>query len=166
MDALVTKLKDAKMDPLVSDEDAKKAAAVVTGVEAALQHSFWDTGFGIQINGTYAHSDKQLNTADLTNKFALTGLSDSANGVLFYDKGQFEARAAVNWRDHFLQYLLSAEDTFNSKVTSLLERTCLEGQSGSVIDPQSLPHLVHSGEEGRQPGDTAFKQNHLQTRKP
>jgi iron complex outermembrane recepter protein len=25
--------------------------------------------------------------------------------VLFYDKGSFEARTAVNWRDHFLQYL-------------------------------------------------------------
>jgi len=41
----------------------------------------------------------------LTNKFALTGLSNSANAVLFYDKGVFEARTAVNWRDHFLQYL-------------------------------------------------------------
>ena len=79
--------------------------AVVTGVEAAVQHSFWDTGFGVQLNGTYAHSDKQLNPADLTNKFALTGLSNSANAVLFYDKDAFEARTAVNWRDHFLQYL-------------------------------------------------------------
>jgi outer membrane receptor protein involved in Fe transport len=78
---------------------------VVTGVEAAFQHSFWDTGLGVQLNGTYAHSDKQLNPADLTNKFALTGLSNSANAVLFYDKHGWEARAAVNWRDHFLQYL-------------------------------------------------------------
>jgi iron complex outermembrane recepter protein len=79
--------------------------AVVTGVEAAVQHSFWDTGFGVQLNGTYAHSDKQLNPSDLTNKFALTGLSNSANAVLFYDKNAFEVRTAVNWRDHFLQYL-------------------------------------------------------------
>jgi TonB-dependent receptor len=79
--------------------------AVVNGVEAALQHSFWDTGFGVQINGTYAHSDKTLNPADLTNKFALTGLSNSANAVLFYDKHGLEIRTAVNWRDHFLQYL-------------------------------------------------------------
>jgi TonB-dependent receptor len=84
---------------------ANGPTAVVTGVEAAVQHSFWDTGFGVQLNGTYAHSDKQLNPADLTNKFALTGLSNSANAVLFYDKHQFEARMAVNWRDHFLQYL-------------------------------------------------------------
>jgi iron complex outermembrane receptor protein len=79
--------------------------AVVTGIEAAVQHSFWDTGFGVQLNGTYAHSDKTLNPSDLTNKFALTGLSNSANAVLFYDKNAFEVRTAVNWRDHFLQYL-------------------------------------------------------------
>jgi TonB-dependent receptor len=84
---------------------ANGQSAVVTGVEAAFQHSFWDTGLGVQLNGTYAHSDKQLNPADLTNKFALTGLSNSANAVLFYDKHGWEARAAVNWRDHFLQYL-------------------------------------------------------------
>src|SRR6267142_5269842 len=80
-------------------------SAVVDGVEAAVTQAFGETGFGIQVNGTYAHSDKSLNTADLSNKFALTGLSNSANGVLFYDKHSFEARMAVNWRDHFLQYL-------------------------------------------------------------
>lgn len=80
-------------------------SAVVEGLEAAVQHLFWDSGFGVEVNGTLTHSDKKLNPQDLTNKFALTGLSDSANGVLFYDKGSFEARAAVNWRDHFLQYL-------------------------------------------------------------
>jgi len=80
-------------------------SAVVEGVEAGITQGFGQTGFGIQVNGTYAHSDKTLNTADLTNKFAVTGLSNSANGVLFYDKNSFEARMAVNWRDHFLQYL-------------------------------------------------------------
>ena len=84
---------------------ANGPTAVVTGIEAAVQHSFWDTGLGVQLNGTYAHSNKQLNPADLDNKFALTGLSSSANGVLFYDKHSWEARLAVNWRDHFLQYL-------------------------------------------------------------
>jgi iron complex outermembrane receptor protein len=80
-------------------------SAEVTGVEAAIQQTFGDTGFGVQLNGTYAHSDKKLNATDLTNKFALTGLSNSANGVLFYDKDRFEARTAINWRDKFLQYL-------------------------------------------------------------
>jgi iron complex outermembrane recepter protein len=79
--------------------------AVVTGLEAAIQQSFWDTGLGVQLNGTLTHSDKNLDPSNLNNKFALTGLGNSANAVLFYDKGVFEARTAVNWRDHFLQYL-------------------------------------------------------------
>ncbi len=84
---------------------ANGPTAVVTGLEAALQQSFGDTGLGVQLNGTLAHSDKNLDPGNLGNKFALTGLSNSANGVLFYDKGVFEARTAVNWRAHFLQYL-------------------------------------------------------------
>jgi outer membrane receptor protein involved in Fe transport len=35
-------------------------------------------------------------------QFALTGLSDSANAVLFYDKNGLQARVAYNWRDEFL----------------------------------------------------------------
>jgi outer membrane receptor protein involved in Fe transport len=77
----------------------------VYGLEAGILHAFGDTGFGVQLNGTLAHSNKELDPQDLTNKFALTGLSNSANGVLFYDKDKFEARTAINWREHFLQYL-------------------------------------------------------------
>jgi iron complex outermembrane receptor protein len=84
---------------------ANGPTAVVTGLEAAIQQSFGDTGLGVQLNGTLTHSDKNLDASNLNNKFALTGLGNSANAVLFYDKGVFEARAAVNWRDHFLQYL-------------------------------------------------------------
>lgn len=80
-------------------------SATVTGLEAAWQQSLWETGFGFQINGTLVHSNRKLNPQDLTNKFALTGLSNSANAVLFYDKNGIEARVAYNWRDHFLQYL-------------------------------------------------------------
>jgi outer membrane receptor protein involved in Fe transport len=78
----------------------------VYGLEAGIQQSFGDTGFGVQLNGTFAHSNKDLDPQDLTNKFALTGLSNSANGVLFYDdKSTFEARMALNWREDFLQYI-------------------------------------------------------------
>ena len=80
-------------------------SAEVYGIEAGILHSFGDSGFGVQLNGTLVHSDKKLDPQDLTNKFALTGLSNSANGVLFYDKNKFEARTALNWREHFLQYL-------------------------------------------------------------
>ncbi|MDY6944970.1 MAG: TonB-dependent receptor [Pseudomonadota bacterium] len=81
-------------------------SAQVYGLEAGIQQSFGDSGFGIQLNGTLARSDKELDASDLTNKFALTGLSNSANGVLFYDdQHSFEARMALNWRENFLQYL-------------------------------------------------------------
>ena len=36
-------------------------------------------------------------------QFALTGLSDSANAVAYYDKNGLQARVAWNWRDKFLQ---------------------------------------------------------------
>lgn len=79
--------------------------ATVTGIEAAWQHSLGSSGFGFQINGTLVDSNRHLNSQNLANKFALTGLSNSANAVLFYDKHGIEARVAYNWRDHFLQYL-------------------------------------------------------------
>ena len=34
-------------------------------------------------------------------QFALAGLSDSANAVVYYDKGGLQARVAYNWRDKF-----------------------------------------------------------------
>ena len=33
---------------------------------------------------------------------ALTGLSDSANAVVYYEKNGIQARVAYNWRDEFL----------------------------------------------------------------
>lgn len=79
--------------------------ATVRGIEAAWQYSIGDTGFGFQVNGTLVGSNRKLDPRNLTNKFALTGLSNSANAVLFYDKNGIEARVAYNWRDNFLQYL-------------------------------------------------------------
>ncbi len=79
--------------------------ASVTGIEAAIQHNFGDTGFGIQLNGTYVDGSVELDPSDVTQIFALTGLSNSANAVVFYDKGPIEVRAAWNWRDGFLQSL-------------------------------------------------------------
>ena len=35
-------------------------------------------------------------------QFAVTGVSDSANAVLYYDKNGLQARVAYNWRDEFL----------------------------------------------------------------
>jgi len=79
--------------------------ASVTGIEAALQHNFGESGFGIQLNGTLVDGSVELDPSDVTQIFALTGLSNSANAVAFYDKGPIEVRLAYNWRDKFLQSL-------------------------------------------------------------
>ena len=78
--------------------------ATLNGWEFALQHSFGDSGFGAQMNYTIVNSDTKFdNTLRYTaTQFAVNGVSDSANAVLFYDKGGIQARIAYNWRDGFL----------------------------------------------------------------
>jgi len=84
--------------PFNSDQTAK-----IHGWEFAIQHRFWETGFGTILNYTIVKGDATYNnTLDpATGQFALPGLSDSANAVLFYDKNGFQARVAYNWRDEF-----------------------------------------------------------------
>lgn len=78
-------------------------AANVYGLEFSLQHVFDDTGFGFQVNGTVVGTDKPYDPSNLSvGGFAVTGLSDSANFVGFYDKDGFQARLAVNWQDSYL----------------------------------------------------------------
>lgn len=79
--------------------------ASVTGIEAAIQHNFGESGFGIQLNGTLVDGSVKLDPGDVSQIFALTGLSNSANAVAYYDKGPIEVRVAYNWRDRFLQSL-------------------------------------------------------------
>lgn len=78
--------------------------AKLNGWEFAVQHSFWETGFGAQLNYTIVNSDTKFdNTLRYTaTQFAVNGVSDSANAVLYYDKNGFQARVAYNWRDGFL----------------------------------------------------------------
>lgn len=77
--------------------------ATLYGFEFAIQHAFWDTGFGAQLNYTIVRGDAEFDNAANPNigQFALAGLSDSANAVLYYDKGGLQARVAYNWRDKF-----------------------------------------------------------------
>lgn len=76
----------------------------IHGWEFAIQHSFWNTGFGTILNYTVVKSDHNYdNTLNHTiTQFAVPGASDSANAVLFYDKNGLQARAAYNWRAGFL----------------------------------------------------------------
>lgn len=75
------------------------------GWELAAQHLFGESGFGLQANYTMVDSGLTYNNGLLGTQFALTGLSDSANFVAFYDKGPWQIRAAYNWRDKFLSSL-------------------------------------------------------------
>ena len=95
-------------DPLVNFEITTPVnsdqTASLNGWEFALQHSFWDTGFGVILNYTIVNGDATYDNRlpSSVAQFALTGLSDSANAVAFYDKNGIQARVAWNWRDEFL----------------------------------------------------------------
>jgi len=80
-------------------------SAIVDGWEIAVQHTFGETGFGVMANATIVDSDAELDPADISQVFALTGLSDSYNLVAFYENGPIQARIAYNWRDSFVQSL-------------------------------------------------------------
>ncbi|MGY0638566.1 MAG: TonB-dependent receptor [Paraglaciecola chathamensis] len=74
----------------------------VYGWEFNVQHLFGDTGFGGVVNYTMVNSEDEYDIYSLENDFALSGLSDSANLVVFYEQDDYQVRAAYNWRDDFL----------------------------------------------------------------
>jgi len=89
--------------PYTLTQPVNGPTANVYGFEASVQHVFGDTGFGLQANGTVVGTDKPYDPHNLLiGGFAVTGLSDSANFVGFYDKHGFQARIAINWQDGYL----------------------------------------------------------------
>lgn len=122
--------------------------ATIDGFEFALQHNFWETGFGVILNYTIVDGDATFDDTQpyKIDQFALVGLSDSANAVLFYDKGPLQARVAWNWRDKFLtgysvnptnpfyrdeywQIDASASYEFDFGVTAFIEAINLTGEN-------------------------------------
>lgn len=95
---------DPAMQFTITQPGNSDQVAKLDGWEFAIQHSFWDTGFGTQLNYTIVKSDTKFdNTLRYTaTQFAVTGVSDSANAVLYYDKHGLQARVAYNWRAGFL----------------------------------------------------------------
>ena len=95
---------DAPLEVDVTVPANSDQTATIDGWEFALQHNFWETGFGVILNYTIVNGDAKFdNTLPASvPQFALVGLSDSANAVAFYDKGPIQARVAWNWRDDFL----------------------------------------------------------------
>jgi TonB-dependent receptor len=83
--------------------------ASLDGWELMLQHNFGDSGFGVIANYTYVEADvgyddllcEQPN-CNLSSQFVVTGLSDSANFIAYYEKHGIGVRLAYNWRDKFL----------------------------------------------------------------
>jgi len=80
--------------------------AEVNGLELAWTH-LWENGFGIQLNATVVDSDAEIDFANISETFALEGLGDSQNAILFYEKGPIQARIAFNNREEFLQNVVN-----------------------------------------------------------
>ena len=92
-------------DPLISwqiSTDANLEDAELYGWELAVQHMFGDSGFGVSANYTTVSGDINVDRSAVGFQFVLTGLSDSANIVGFYENDRWQARVAYNWRDEFL----------------------------------------------------------------
>jgi len=75
--------------------------ARVTGYEIALTHVF-ENGFGFTANATVVDSDVEIGD-DTTTTFALEGLGDSQNLIVFYEADVWQARVAYNNREGFLR---------------------------------------------------------------
>lgn len=82
------------------------------GWEFTVQHLFGDTGFGIQANATLVDGDVQADRNVINQEFALPGMSNTANVIVFYENEKLQARVAWNYREEFL----SGFDQFNSPV--------------------------------------------------
>ncbi|WP_149195461.1 TonB-dependent receptor [Luteimonas suaedae] len=104
-------------DPLYMydvNRPANQREATLDGWEIGGQYFFGDSGFGILANYTIVKGDVGIDRAadPGTDVFALTGLSDTANAVLMYEKYGWSARLAWNWRD---EYLLAANQNANNR---------------------------------------------------
>lgn len=84
--------------------------ARVTGYEIALTHVF-ESGLGFSANATIVDSNAKL-SGDTSQTFALEGLGDSQNFILFYEQDTWQARIAFNNREAFLRRL---DNGFNSE---------------------------------------------------
>lgn len=92
-------------DPLIDwriSQPSNLEDAELYGWEFAIQHMFGDSGFGVSANATIVEGDIDVDVSRVGFQFVLPGLSDSANLVAFYDKDNWQARVAYNWRDEFL----------------------------------------------------------------
>ena len=81
---------------------SNQTSETLEGFELAVQHLFGDTGFGVSANYTIVDTDSKFDDMDLNQQFALEGISDSANLIVFFENDSWSTRVAYNWRDEFL----------------------------------------------------------------
>ena len=145
---IITQADDPDLVFRISTSVNSNQTAALSGWEFNIQHSFGDTGFGAIFNYTKVDGDAVFDkTKPATfSQFALTGLSDSANAVAFYDKNGIQARIAYNWRGEFLsgagtnpvyteaygQFDASASWEFKPGVTAFVEGINLTNESRRV----------------------------------
>ncbi|WP_440057021.1 TonB-dependent receptor (plasmid) [Pseudoalteromonas sp. T1lg65] len=93
-------------DPLIAWDIRRPFNApdtkTVDGFEVALQHVFGESGFGIGVNATFVDGDVEFDVDRLEVQTPLTGLSDSANAQLFYEKNGLSVKLTYAWRDEHL----------------------------------------------------------------
>ncbi len=75
---------------------------MVDGFEVAVQHLFSDSGFGLGANATFVDGDVEFDNESLDQQTPLTGLSDSANFQVFYEKYGLSVKVTYAWRDEYL----------------------------------------------------------------
>ena len=85
-----------------------EAGAEVKGFEIAYQQSFENLlpapfdGLGVQANYTFTDSNYDDPEKD---QLPFAGMSEhSYNAVIYYEKNDYQARIAYNWRDDYLMY--------------------------------------------------------------
>ncbi|MBA4178331.1 MAG: TonB-dependent receptor [Leptothrix sp. (in: Bacteria)] len=92
-------------DPIANfriNAPANQKSASLDGVELNVQHMLGNTGFGMSANYTVVNSGLKYDNNSIGDQFALEGLSDTANLVVFYENDKWQVRAAYNWRGKFL----------------------------------------------------------------
>jgi len=105
--ATVTQPTEIMGYPFMKTMPVNADTAIIKGAELSFQYTFdrlpapFD-GLGVQLNYTWVDSQQSFDPAIVSGQFAVEGLSDSGNLVLFYEKDRFGIRAAWNWRDEYL----------------------------------------------------------------
>jgi len=96
----------------VISEPENAGSADISGQEIAFQHLFGTSGFGLIGNLTLVSTNRPFDIRQVTQTTAVTGLSNSANLIGYYERGPFQARLAVNWRGGYLSQVGQPQDPY------------------------------------------------------